>query len=157
MARLEPLPRNRSLLVVHALQAADYSLGSPDFATPALTQTHVLRADAYTLQPPDFDQRALSQNHRLEPQRRRTGRRPAIPTEAVRDMLIGQMAEWLREKQAKTRRRLGPGDREVEAHAHWLAGRAGVSASYDILKKQVVRPAFKIIRVASGRDLSPTQ
>jgi hypothetical protein len=146
MARLEPLPRNRSLLAVHRLAANTYSLGSPDFATPGLTQTHALKAGDYVTEPPDFDQRALSQVHRLEPQRRRTGRRRAIPTEAMRLALIGQMTDWLRDQQAKTCRRLGPKHQAVRAYAEGLAKGAGVDVSYHVLTEQVVRPALKRIR-----------
>ncbi len=43
MARdMEPLPKNRSLLVVHALVAGDFTLGSPTFETPALKRVHSL-------------------------------------------------------------------------------------------------------------------
>jgi hypothetical protein len=64
---MEPIPRNCSLIVVHALAAADYSLGSPTFETPALKQVHCLpqygpfehrlKANDFILQSPTFGTR----------------------------------------------------------------------------------------------------
>src|SRR5262245_22941319 len=138
---MEPTRKKRARTV--RLRVDDYSLGSPDFAKPALTQTHGLAAADFTTGALDFGYSEPSQNHRLEQRRQRTGRPPAIPTDAVRDMLIGQMTEWLREERAKARRRLRPGDRKVEVRMMWLAGQANVDASYFILKREVVRPAFQ--------------
>jgi hypothetical protein len=147
---MEPLPKNRSLLVVHALAAPSYSLGSPDFARPALAQTHVLAAPDFTLGSPDFGYSdGLRQTHRLEPRRRRTGRPPRIPTEAVREMLIREMEAWLRAEQVQTSHLPRPSERKVEARMMWLAGQAGVSASYHVLVEQVIRPALKKIRSGS--------
>jgi hypothetical protein len=144
---MEPIPRNRSLLVVHALGAADYLLGSPDFAAPALAQTHGLAAADFTVGPLDFGyDPALAQNHRLEPRRQRTGRPPNIPTEAIRQTLIGQMTEWLRDEQSKTCRRLVADDSKVMNYARGLAERVGIRASDHEIKQQVVRPALRRLR-----------
>jgi hypothetical protein len=146
---MEPLPKNRSLLVVHALAAGNYSLGSPSFAKPALGQAHRLATPDFTLGALDFgyDAPTLKQTHNLEPRRQRTGRPPGIPTQAMRNALIGQMADWLRDEQAKRPcHRLRPNDPTVRAYAEGLAKGAGVPVSYHILIEQVVRPALKRMR-----------
>ncbi len=137
---MDDIPRHHALIVVHQLAAPDFTLGSPDFATPALAQTHALAAADYSLQPLDFGYSEPSQTHRLEPRRQRTGRPPAIPTDAVREGLIGQMEDWLRREQAKTCRRLGPKHPAVRAYAEGLAQGAGVDVSYHVLTKQVLGP-----------------
>jgi hypothetical protein len=143
---MEPLPKSRSLLVVHALQAADYTLATPDFAKPALAQTHVLTTSDFTLQPPDIRRSAASPEHRLELRYQRTGRPPAIPTDAMRRVLIAQTVDWLQAERKKTRRRLVAKDPKIQEYVRGLAKRAGVHASDHELKQQITRPALRHVR-----------
>jgi hypothetical protein len=144
---MEPIPRHRALIVVHQLAAADYLMsGSLDIATPALARNHVLAAADYILEPSDFGYDEPTQNHRLEPRRQRTGRPPNIPTEAIRQTLIGQMTEWLRDEQSKTCRRLVADDSRVMDYARGLAERTPIRASDHEIKQQIVRPALRRLR-----------
>jgi hypothetical protein len=112
-----PLPKNRSLLVVHELAAKEYLLGSPEFARPVAHRGRIIWGDG-------------------EP-----GRRQKIP-EPAKSQLIAALKHWLEPKQANAARRILQKDSAVIEHVRHLAENAGVRASDTILLRQIIRPAF---------------
>ena len=130
------------------LCVADYTLGAPDFATPALTQNHRLLAVTYLLGPLVFD--APAWRYRYQTVRwinagSALGRHRHIPNSLLAD-LIPKLVDWLVEKQATRRfKRLTREDPVVKEYARELAAEAGIETSDGTLLQQIIRPAFQII------------
>jgi len=129
----------------HQLAAADYSLGSPDFATPALGQRHALTAMTYSLGPLDF---AASYVAPYVPGVWRIvwcgneGRPPAISPDKVPG-LIAVTRAYLTKRQITSLRRISDADRDaLYEFARARAKDAGVQATDRILREQIIGPAL---------------
>jgi hypothetical protein len=128
-------------VAVHALEAADYSLGPLDFATPALGQVHALAAASYSLGPLAFTAPVVLR-YFVRIVQNQGGRPRKIPADILSDM-IAKMEKGLVEIRATTSRRVGREDCAVLRYARSLADAAGVAPSDAILLRQVIRPAFR--------------
>ena len=138
------------------LAAANYSLGSPDFAAPAVHEVTPLQAPSYALGPLVFTTPVMRRGFVRWDQ---GGRPRKIPADLVSDM-IAKMKAWLVEKRAATpSRRIGREDCAVLEYARSLADAASVTPSDAVLLKQVIRPAFRKSTTSStktsfGRSIS---
>ncbi|HMF26708.1 MAG TPA: hypothetical protein VKG24_31970 [Pseudolabrys sp.] len=134
-----------------AVAAADYLLGSPDFAAPVLTQSHQLSAAEYLVAPLTFS--APPWGLFMGPARvtvtwNPQGRPRHIPDD-VKDRMIAAVAAQLPAMQEAmpSSRRLVQEDRVVMDFVRALAQNEKVTTSSRTLLEQVVSPAFQKWRV----------
>lgn len=122
------------------LAAADYSLGAPDFARPALTQPqrHSLKAADFSVQALDFDALTLTHKHSIP-----VGGRPRLIPDTTKPVLIAAMENWLRTERLASSRPVFQKDTRAMNYARELVTKAGLVVSDTVLRRQIIKPAFR--------------
>jgi len=138
-----------SKLVVHELAAADYTLGALDFDTPTLsTPITPLSVQGYVLISPVFDAPTVLRGRIIWGN---VGRSSKIPND-LKLKWIAAVEQFVIEKQATTCITIFQTTPAVLNFARGLADAAGITVSDTVLIRQVIRPAFKNIKLKIAKS-----
>ena len=134
-------------VTVHALEAANYSLGPLDFAAPTLNEVVPLKAANYTLGPLAFSVPAWRWGeyviHWHDAGCDPAGRRPDIQADKVPG-LIAATQSFLAKRQITDLKRMTQADRAtLYDFVRELAKSEGIQTSDRILREQIIGPALQ--------------